>query len=60
MVFPITSHRMPNLFFYLQGTHVYHLNYGIFLLAAGGATPYPRGRVDTAAGSGHHLVRSHR
>ena len=34
VVFLIMSHRMPNLFFYLQGTHVHHLNYGIFLLAA--------------------------
>jgi hypothetical protein len=28
------SRRMPNLFLFLQGTHVHHLNYGIFLLAA--------------------------
>ncbi len=27
------SHQMPNLYFFLQGTHVHHLNYGIFLLA---------------------------
>jgi hypothetical protein len=30
------SHRMPNLYFFLRGTHVHHLNYGIFLLAAVG------------------------
>ena len=36
VVFLIMSRRMPNLFFYLQGTHVHHLNYGIFLLAAVG------------------------
>ena len=30
----IMSHRMPNLFLYVQGTHVHHLNYGICLLAA--------------------------
>jgi len=24
---------MPNLYFFLRGTHVHHLNYGIFLLA---------------------------
>ena len=30
----IMSHRMPNLYFFLHGTHVHHLNYGIFLLAA--------------------------
>jgi len=34
VVFLIMSRRMPNLFFFLQGTHVHHLNYGIFLLAA--------------------------
>jgi hypothetical protein len=35
-VFLIMSHQMPNLYFFLQGTHVHHLNYGIFLLAAVG------------------------
>ena len=29
----IMSGRMPNLYFFLKGTHVHHLNYGIFLLA---------------------------
>ena len=33
IVFLIMSRRMPNLFFFLHGTHVHHLNYGIFLLA---------------------------
>ena len=28
---------MPNLYFFLRGTHVHHLNYGIFLLAGVGA-----------------------
>jgi hypothetical protein len=37
MVLLIMSHRMPNLYFFLRGTHVHHLNYGIFLLAAVGA-----------------------
>jgi len=37
VVFLIMSRRIPNLFFFLQGTHVHHLNYGIFLLAAVGA-----------------------
>jgi len=32
----IMSHRMPNLYFFLHGTHVHHLNYGIFLLAGVG------------------------
>jgi hypothetical protein len=36
MVLLIMSHRMPNLYFFLRGTHVHHLNYGIFLLAAVG------------------------
>src|SRR6202161_3082230 len=36
VVFLIMSHRMPNLYFFLRGTHVHHLNYGIFLLAAVG------------------------
>ena len=33
VVLLIMSHRMPNLYFFLRGTHVHHLNYGIFLLA---------------------------
>jgi hypothetical protein len=33
-VFLIMSREMPNLYFFLQGTHVHHLNYGIFLMAA--------------------------
>jgi hypothetical protein len=33
-VFMIMARQMPNLYFFLQGTHVHHLNYGIFLLAA--------------------------
>jgi hypothetical protein len=36
VVFLIMSHRIPNLFLFLQGTHVHHLNYGIFLLAGVG------------------------
>ncbi len=35
-VFLIMSHQIPNLYFFLQGTHVHHLNYGIFLLGAVG------------------------
>ena len=37
LVFLIMSGRIPNLFLFLHGTHVHHLNYGIFLLAAVGA-----------------------
>jgi hypothetical protein len=33
-VFLIMAGRIPNFYFFLQGTHVHHLNYGIFLLAA--------------------------
>ena len=33
MVFLVMSQRVPNLYFFLRGTHVHHLNYGIFLLA---------------------------
>jgi hypothetical protein len=33
IVLLIMSNRMPNLYFFMHGTHVHHLNYGIFLLA---------------------------
>ncbi|HTV62117.1 MAG TPA: hypothetical protein VMH30_06065 [Verrucomicrobiae bacterium] len=33
-VFLIMSRMIPNMYFFLRGTHVHHLNYGIFLLAA--------------------------
>ena len=33
-VFLIVAYEMPNLYFFMHGTHVHHLNYGIFLLAA--------------------------
>jgi hypothetical protein len=36
MVLLIMSGRVPNLYFFLSGTHVHHLNYGIFLLAGVG------------------------
>ncbi|MGZ4965004.1 MAG: hypothetical protein ACXWJB_14700 [Limisphaerales bacterium] len=29
----IMARQIPNLFFFLHGTHVHHLNYGIFLLS---------------------------
>jgi hypothetical protein len=32
-VFLIMADEMPNLYFFLHGTHVHHLNYGIFLMA---------------------------
>lgn len=37
LVLLIMSRRIPNLYFFLGNTHVHHLNYGIFLLAAVGA-----------------------
>ncbi|HET7756777.1 MAG TPA: hypothetical protein VFK87_05940 [Steroidobacteraceae bacterium] len=37
IVLLIMARRIPNLYFFLSGTHVHHLNYGIFLLAAVGA-----------------------
>lgn len=47
-VFLIMSHQIPNMYFFLKGTHVHHLNYGIFLLAAvGGFSVFrrPTGRA---------------
>ncbi|MGA2245367.1 MAG: hypothetical protein ABSH48_10235 [Verrucomicrobiota bacterium] len=32
-VFLIMSQAIPNLYFFMGGTHVHHLNYGIFLLS---------------------------
>jgi hypothetical protein len=37
VVFGIMSRRLPDLFLHLGGTHIHHLNYGIFLLAGVGA-----------------------
>jgi hypothetical protein len=48
VVFLIMSRRIPNLFLFLQGTHVHHLNYGIFLLAVVGGYAlfrHPEGRA---------------
>jgi hypothetical protein len=36
VVLLIMSNRVPNMYFFLHGTHVHHLNYGIFLLAGVG------------------------
>ena len=35
-VFLIMSKAMPNLYFFMHGTHVHHLNYGIFSAVGGG------------------------
>jgi hypothetical protein len=37
VVLLIMARRIPNMYFFLLNTHVHHLNYGIFLLAAVGA-----------------------
>jgi len=37
VVLLIMARRIPNMYFFLRGTHVHHLNYGIFLLAGVGA-----------------------
>ena len=37
VVFLMMSRIIPDLFLHLSGTHVHHLNYGIFLLAGVGA-----------------------
>jgi hypothetical protein len=36
-VFLIISRRIPDLYLHLGGTHIHHLNYGIFLLSGVGA-----------------------
>jgi hypothetical protein len=36
-VFLIVSRRIPDIYLHLGGTHVHHLNYGIFLLTGVGA-----------------------
>ena len=37
LVFLIMAGSIPNMYLFLRDTHVHHLNYGIFLLAAVGA-----------------------
>ena len=37
LVILIMTRRVPDLFFHARGTHVHHLNYGIFLVSAVGA-----------------------
>lgn len=37
LVILIMTRRIPNMFMHARGTHVHHLNYGIFILAAVGA-----------------------
>ena len=50
LVLLIMSRRIPDLYLYAGGTHVHHLNYGIFLLSVVGALllfAAPRGRALT-------------
>ncbi|MFH1370659.1 MAG: hypothetical protein ABII09_05165 [Planctomycetota bacterium] len=52
IVFMIMARKIPDLYIYIGGTHVHHLNYGIFLLAGVGAwllLKRPAGRKLTAA-----------
>ncbi|MBI3852876.1 MAG: hypothetical protein HY298_21690 [Verrucomicrobia bacterium] len=37
LVFLIMARKIPDFFLHVRGTHVHHLNYGIFLLVAVGA-----------------------
>jgi hypothetical protein len=37
VAFLIMSRRIPDLYLHLGGSHIHHLNYGIFLLAGLGA-----------------------
>ena len=61
LVFLIVSRRVPDLYLHLGGTHVHHLNYGIFLLSAVGAVlllahPGPRAMSMIAAAYGVGLA----
>jgi hypothetical protein len=53
LVILIMSRTMPDMFLHVGGTHVHHLNYGIFLLSAVGAylifARPVRGKMDAAA-----------
>jgi len=52
IVFLIMFHKIPDFYLHVGGTHVHHLNYGIFMLAAVGAwllLKHPTGRHLTIA-----------
>jgi hypothetical protein len=52
IVLLIMSRRMPDLYLHVGGTHVHHLNYGIFLLSAVGGyllLARPRGKGQRTA-----------
>jgi hypothetical protein len=49
LVFLIMARRIPNMYLFLHDTHVHHLNYGIFLLAAlGGYLLFAAPQADAA------------
>ncbi len=59
--FLIMARRIPDLYIHLGGTHIHHLNYGIFLLSAVGAyllfvRPSERGRAVAGVGYGFGLA----
>jgi hypothetical protein len=59
VVLLIMAHRIPNMYFFLRGTHVHHLNYGIFLLAGVGAyllLGRPTGKALAAAALGYGVA----
>jgi hypothetical protein len=61
LVFLIVSRRLPDLFLHVGGTHIHHLNYGIFLLSGVGAylllmPPQGRGLWVAAAAYGVGLA----
>lgn len=59
VVFLIMARRIPNLYLFLRDTHVHHLNYGIFLLAAvGGWLLFrrPRGAEARRAAFGYGIA----
>jgi hypothetical protein len=48
MVLLIMTHRVPSFYLHVKGTHVHHLNYGIFILSVVGALlilRQPKGRA---------------
>jgi hypothetical protein len=54
LVYLIMARRLPDLYIHIGGTHIHHLNYGIFLLAGVGAyllfsRPRDRTRLVVAA-----------
>ena len=58
LVFLIMSRRVPDLYLHIGGTHVHHLNYGIFLLCGVGAYllfGQPKGRRLRAAAIGYGI-----